>query len=813
MGLFGRSRQPEPRLRSITGASKLLELSNDDRRNQALKRVEEWQTRVWEYYDEIGEVRFAARYMGDSLARLRLYPAYREYPGGPPLPMVLPEREDKDYAKLLADLPFTEAEALLAQDTLARLQSPLGGQREIQRRLGVQLFVPGEGYLVVEPIEDDPAGETERWEVYSSEELILDNDNKIELADGRKVPSLKIRGADKQDVRTLPSESVAYRIWRPHARFRDWADSPLRPARTILDELVILTRAVRGAVVSRLKGPGVLFLPNSMKGALAAAPTAGGDGQANLDPVTRDILEAVSTAIQEPGAASSQVPVVIFIRDDLWKELDVQGKHLTWGTEIDQVEVEQRAECIKRFAVAIDLPAEVLTGIADMNHWSAWEVPIEAFRGHIEPYAVLMVDALTNVYFRPALAVGGIEDPQRFCVWYDPSELVSEPDPTDKALRAGEADLISEATQRRELGYSEDDAPSPEELAEKSARALARSGRQPLPVEMPSQAVPPAELPAPSVPEQATVRALPAAVDADGVRLQEQLAALDAGLLREAHSRADQAMRRALERANARLRSLAQKSGAAYAAAAVHSAESLQVGPTLGPVLIRQLVAANEDVDEALFGGAFAGYLDWWDTRVERASDEIVRLTGLYGDLPVGAEDQQRAALAEDRREGGWALTVALAALAGTLLLRPEAPAGPGESDGSLVPPGTIRSSLARAGGGGEKAVSLASGQRFGSLFGLAGIDWSGWVWNYGDATARHHPFEPHRALDGAVFADPDADRLGNTTTASGYSFPGVSHFWPGDHAGCLCTASRVGPSRRLPIVVPSTLIATGSTP
>jgi hypothetical protein len=56
-------------------------------------------------------------------------------------------------------------------------------------------------------------------------------------------------------------------------------------------------------------------------------------------------------------------------------------------------------------------------------------------------------------------------------------------------------------------------------------------------------------------------------------------------------------------------------------------------------------------------------------------------------------------------------------------------------------------------------------------------------VWVYGDPAARLQPFEPHHALDGATFSTWSDPVLVNASP-----WPSVSHFYPGDHGGCLCS-------------------------
>src|SRR3990167_8216309 len=162
MGIFSRRVRPSPPLTSVTAAAKQIAPTTEQRSEAHLKRVEGWQTRAWDLYDELG---------------------------------------------------YTAVEALAAQDALERLRSPLGGRREIQRAFGVHLFVPGECYLVGEP---DPPGYPnldERWDVSSVDEVKIS-----QTPDGDRVV-LTEPGRTGNQGRVLPLDTFACRIWQRHPRF------------------------------------------------------------------------------------------------------------------------------------------------------------------------------------------------------------------------------------------------------------------------------------------------------------------------------------------------------------------------------------------------------------------------------------------------------------------------------------------------------------------------------------------------------------------------------------------------------------------
>ncbi len=794
MGLFTKKPPNVGPATSITAAAvSLVADSGDDALAAFSKRREEWQTRAWEYYDEIGEVRQVARSMGDVFARVPWYVGVRPDPLGDVLPLYSDDSDAyrEQQTQLPAGFRYSTDEAQTAIEALEALRSPIGGQSEIKRQIGVSLFVPGECFLVGIPNEQaDQAEDAPQhlWDIRSTDELVIDTGNKRTNSAGQTVPTFKLKppGAGTMQAKELPVDTFVVRIWRPHPRHQDWADSPMRSAMTICHELLHLTRAIEGAASSRIVGPGVMWMPNRMRNPRGQQS----DGQAaRTDSVIADILEAASLAIANPSSAAAQVPLTIWLDDDLWEKV-ISGNPLTqWDRTIDEIAAQQRAELITRFANAIDWPAELLTGKVGINHWGAWLLKDEAFQSNAEPYEVIAVDAVTRFYLHPNLEAVGMNDPHRFVVWYDPTGVVSDPDESDKALQADDRLLISSARTRRALGFTEDDAPSEEELQQRILiqrflKTGATGGQ------MDGQGTPaqsPVEVPS-------AVRTETLALDEGLAFLPKVLADIDQALLIQTHQRADAAMRRALERANARLVTLAQKDRTLRPTLDRLSVADLSVAPTLGPAVVARLTAADDNGDgEDLLAGAFLAFGAWYDARVERADQAIVGLLEDQGADPAAVKPELDTA-----REASTALVVAaLIALGSTLLLRPEPVPGPGETDGtSLVPPGVLRDALARAGGGGTKAAGLTTGDLIRDLFGRQGVTFGGYVWVYGDPSQRVRPYRPHQALDGQPFGDVDDDRLGAQVDESGYAWPGVTHYWPGDHPGCLCRVDLAQPRR-----------------
>ncbi len=760
----------------VAAASNLADPESSASRRQAdyaRKRQEAWQERTWQYLEEIPEVGRYGRYMGNAFSRLELFVGIRPKAGADPVPLE-PEGD--------TELGYTAGEAATCAEALAGLNSPEGGQAEIKRRLGFQFAIPGECYLVGRPLRE--GAEEQRWDVYSVAELTIKLEERRLNSAGEMVPTVYLNEPGRTTGgEQLPPDTYVARLWRPHEAYSQWATSALRSSGGILSELLILTKAIESGALSRVAGSGYLFLPNSMRNGPPREAQSEANGQAlGSDDTVTDMIEVSSAAIGDPQSAAARVPLVIWVNDDVWANISTD-KWLKPDREIDPIAAAQRGELIARFANAIDVPSQILTGTEDVNHWGMWQIPEDAFKTGVEPTAILADEALTEQYLLPTLEAVNLPRPERFVVWHDPTMLVSRPDKVVNANEAHKAIVISDDRYRRDLGYGDDDAPEPDEVARRVAIDAARAGHAPVAV------------PAPTGPGNvdksppAVQEAIVAAVrDTTLDSLTDDLAAMDYGLLLFTQQVADAAMHRALERANSRLRTLAARDQTAREIIDRNPGLSLDTARTLGPGLVAQL-AGEEDLVGA---AAFAGLESRYRTRLERVSDEAILLAQKDGDLSDADADELRRQFADERDPSWSILLAALIAAGSALLFRPEPEGPPGEVDGALVSAGVVRDALARAGGGGDRAVSMLTGNLVERTYRQAGIVFTGYEWRYGDASLRVRPFKPHQALNGTRFSDVVDDRLGAGARSQGFGFPGVSHYWPGDHKGCLCIVTRI---------------------
>lgn len=751
-----------------------------------LKRREAWQELCWDAFDTIGEVKYGSNFLGNALSRLRLYVGVRPARfDEDPVPVIIEDGAQDGVA--VEPATIGEAEARDVLDALQRIASRASGHGDILRELGQNLTVAGECYLYGRETAD--GGET--WDVRSVDEVVAhgknpDGEEQVWIVDD---PSTKPEDGHRYDE---DAGDLLIRIWQQHPRFSRLADSPLRGVLSSCEELLLAEQAVRASFRSRLPA-GAFLVPEELSfGAEPDETIDEADGQADEDPLLRDLMDAMVTPTTDESAVSGLVPTIMRGKAEYLKEV----RHLTFDRKLDE-HIEERTErALRRLAQGLNVPVEVITGMADVNHWTAWQIEDSTFSAHVEPLAIMVVNALTVAYLHPMLEEAGVADPDRFVIWYDPSRLIARTGVEDNAHKAHERMTISDEAHRRHLGFGEDDAPTAEEIAARIDRERAKRfiGSQ-ADEETPARGVPEGDGTgtAPAAPEAvrpaSARRALTAAADRIAPSLPRRLVDIDRDLRTRLQTAADDAMRRCLERVGANLRSRARKNR--QVSDAIAATDNGRVAAQLGPTMVQSL-----GVDELdLIDGSFDGLADRFDRWAAAAQEQTLRLVPGLDDAERGALQARQA----DDRADAWAwFRQALTSLAVDRLYDPDPEPDGGEHDPTTtVPFALVREAVARAGGAAEgvtaamaaptiATLGIATGLVAQQAFGDHGVQVEGWQWVYGPFP-RDNGFEPHEALDGTTFASFEDDVLRNMA-----SWPPVTHFVPGDHAGCVCDVQPV---------------------
>lgn len=416
--------------RRLTGK----DLSNKVKSRSNGNQARSWQEDAWDMYDLVGELRFIVNVLAAQLSKAHLY-----------VGQVIPESEEPERV---------EDERIVS--VLENLGGSRAGRAQILRRLAMNITVPGEGWIVGVPkdllddeveLTGEASDEDYDWHMLSISEVKLDpSEEKVEL---------DLPDETGEKIKVDPDDLYLIRCWWPHPRRFGEADSPTKAALPVLRELVGLTMHIAAQVDSRLAGAGVFVVPQSAQRALRIASGVGED--ADSDEFTEALIEAMVTPISDRANASAVVPLVVTVPDEAVGKFE----HITFSTPLDGEARNLRDEAIRRLALSLDAPPELLLGTSSMNHWGGWLVKEETVNSHIEPTLALICDALTTQYLRPMLVEKGMseEDARDYVIWYDVSHLIVRPNHSGDAITLHGMGVLNDEAVRREAGFDETDAP------------------------------------------------------------------------------------------------------------------------------------------------------------------------------------------------------------------------------------------------------------------------------------------------------------------------------------------------------------------
>lgn len=414
----GLSRQ-EPTPKTLTAAVSRLSLDGASWKSFRFGD-RAWQADAWRLYDITGQLRFVANWVGNSVSRCDMY---------------------------VAELaPDGKAGAAAKDPEIAALSAgPLGAgdnRAEALRLLGIDLFVPGEAYIIVE------AGGAENgddlWWVVTSRQI-------KRTGDQISVVRSPMHGGGTMKYRD--GVDLILRVWTPHPADTSEPDSPTRSAIPDLREMEALRKREFAELDSRLAGAGLLALPDSLE------LPRGDDDPAGAAGFFAYLMRAFARSLRDRSSAEAMVPIMITGPADDIEKIN----HVTFWSELSDQIGPMREGALRNLAQSLDIPPEVLLGLGGTNHWSAWAISDEAVQTQIKPVLSRIAAALTIGYLHPALEALGVENPQRYVYQFDTAPLTTRPNRIADALNLHDRSLLSDEATREAGAWGEESAPSVDE--------------------------------------------------------------------------------------------------------------------------------------------------------------------------------------------------------------------------------------------------------------------------------------------------------------------------------------------------------------
>lgn len=418
------------RVESLTAAA--TRITSTPARDRVTRHLTTHQGRAWQEeviaaYRQVGELRYIANTTANAASRAHVFPA-----GNEATTSALGE-------KTTANEDQESSERGAPEGTV---------DSEIVRRLVLLLVLIGEAYLVELPRGRGrpAAGQPEReTHVLAPMDVTFPGHDMVKI--GEKEYPLVGSGAAR-----------ITRVHRPDVRNAEEPDSPARSALPVLRELIGLSMHVSATIDSRVAGAGIFYYPSD---ATVARPS--GTGPTTGDMEFPDALqEAMITPISDRDVASAVAPVLLGIPPGPDMK-DSIGWIVSPNSTFDPNITNMRTENIRRIALGMDAPPEVILGAKGLSHFGAWSVEGEFIRLQIAPVLRLIAQALTVAF--------GVE------YTFDTGPLTVRPNLAVEAQALYDRDAISGTTLRAATGFSEDDAPkfaSKDEEAMDMARGIVK---------------------------------------------------------------------------------------------------------------------------------------------------------------------------------------------------------------------------------------------------------------------------------------------------------------------------------------------------
>jgi hypothetical protein len=400
-----------------------------------------WSPRTWEMYELCGELRYICTWLSSATSRCRLVASEIDEETGRPTG----HTDNEDVNGIVRDIAGGP-----------------GGQAQLLKRTTVFLTVPGECWVAVIVRRNGRNGVVEEWHLLDRSE--------IKTKAGGQITLVLADGAEHEYD---PDRDVLFRIWNAHPRNSQEADSPTRSALPTLMEIVQTTATIRHASKSRLIGGKILFVPSEMslpktQGAPKAAsvdpdaPTLPPPAPEPVDASATDLqdllFDVAEAASKDPDSAAAHLPIVASVAGEWTDKVKLVDLH----SDINKEQLAIREAAIRRLALAMDIPAEQLLGLADMNHWNAWAMKEDAVATHIAPLLETIADAVTTALLRPIIERLNEEenlnlDPDKFVVWYDTTPLTQDPDRREEARDANDRGALTNRALLIHSGFNPDE--------------------------------------------------------------------------------------------------------------------------------------------------------------------------------------------------------------------------------------------------------------------------------------------------------------------------------------------------------------------
>lgn len=439
----------------LTASAQML---HGSAREQYAVQYKSWQDELWAYSRAVGEYSNVMNWYASGISRMHLTAALIR-PGQREPEMI---EDENDPAVHLVHRLVSHAK---------------NGETQYLYKWGRQLGIPGVGFFL--GYEDERTG-VEIFDVKSAKQ-IRRSTVPFKGMDGGLLRDAYGEVMTGYDVRTgplewykLPFNQLVSRIYQPDDELDYEVTSWSRGALTTLREIDLMNRHIVATLLSRLVFNGILFIPQEVtfpvNPQFKDAP----------DPFIAELIAIASRGIKDPGSPASAVPVPLRVPAEFIDKF----VHLILANGVDKTLIDARQAAITNLSQMLPSPPEALKGKSDMNHWNAWKDSEDNVKMYFGPTMEILCGGLNDAYLWPLLKASGEKvdvDGARRIIWYDPSDLVVQPDNSANAELLHAQGGIDDDTWRESLGFSKENKPTKKEKREILLTRIAMLGAPEVP--------------------------------------------------------------------------------------------------------------------------------------------------------------------------------------------------------------------------------------------------------------------------------------------------------------------------------------------
>lgn len=463
--------------RALVSSSARVRLSNKSEVEAIRQRSSTsiaWQTAAWQCYNLVGEVNYAFNYAASVLSRVRYHAAVVLALDNAPVDVSDAVQVTTDDNGSTRGMPGG-IDPRLAKRAAYFMQKFGGrsGMVPIAKAFALNYQVAGECYLIC--LDD-------QWSCRSTSEVKINAANQATLQPSQSVGTMT--------PKRLKKGTPIGRVWNQHPQYSADPDSSLRAVLSDCEELILLARLIRVTARARLNA-GILFVPDTMSAAgrtiadeddLTQGEGTGDGGDGELEGVEivddddefeKELFTTLTAPVSAEDNAAAIVPMLVRGPADEGEKI----KHILLNREVTTELANRSKDVLNRVLQGINAPKELATGISSSRYNNAQLIDEQSYKALVEPLALVLADAITDIYLRPMLRADAEvqewakdnetikEQIEQIVCWYDPSEVVTPVDQSASSNDGWDRNVLSDSAWRKAHGFSDSDKPSEKELA------------------------------------------------------------------------------------------------------------------------------------------------------------------------------------------------------------------------------------------------------------------------------------------------------------------------------------------------------------